>query len=284
MFFRYLKTISVLTVLIVFTNLFKNYIKIYDKDLSIPQNASLLFEATNETKSEILSILDFIHISNTKKFPDLKKLYLDIELSSLEKSKVNINKVLEKKNEPIFTAEVESIIDQNVEKKKYFNAKIKFGDKGDLLKIKFRMRGKNHWHHRLDKPSLRLKLKKQNPYKMMRHINLISPEGRTVIENYYPDKIAKKIGLTAHYGELVELIINNKSYGIYHLTSREDESMIRLNNKMPGPLLIGKYLNEKWEIDNFEIININSIDNNRDIFKKMITTLNTKKKYKLEYL
>ncbi len=257
MFFKYLKTTSVLILLIIFTNLFKNYIRIYDNDLSILQNASLLFEATNETKSEILSILDFIHISKTEKYPDLKKLYLDIELSSLEKSKVNINQVLKKK--------------------KYFNAKIKFDEKGDLLKIKFRMRGKNHWHHRLDKPSLRLKLKKQSPYKMMRHINLISPEGRTVIENYYPDKIAKKIGLTGHYGELIELIINNKSYGIYHLISREDESMIRLNNKMPGPILIGKYLNEKWEIDNFEIININSINHNKDIFKKMITTLNTKK-------
>ena len=109
------------------------------------------------------------------------------------------------------------------------------------------MRGKNHWHHRLDKPSLRLKLKKEKPYKMMRHINLISPEGRTIIENYYPDIIAKKIGLTAHHGELIELIINNKSYGIYHLTSREDESMIRLNKRMPGPLLLGQYLKEKWK-------------------------------------
>ena len=46
--------------------------------------------------------------------------------------------------------------------------------------------------------------------------------------------MSKKIGLVGHYGEMVELIINNKSYGLYHLHSREDESMVRINKRMPG--------------------------------------------------
>ena len=243
--------------MIIFINLSSNYIKIVDKELSLVHNISLLFDALNETKSEILSILDFTYNSKNEINSDIKKIFLTIELSSLEKSQSNIL--------------------NNPEKKKYFNAKIRFDQKDNPLKIKFRMRGKNHWHHRLEKPSLRLKLKKENPYKMMRHINLISPEGRTIIENYYPDLLAKRIGLTAHHGELIELIINNKSYGIYHLVSREDESMIRLNKRMPGPLLLGKYLNEKWKLNDFEIVNGKSINNSKEVFKQMIGVISSKK-------
>ncbi len=257
MFFRYLKIALLLIPLIVFINLLSNYIKIIDKELSVIQNISLLFDASSETKSEVLSILDFKYKLKNKTNSEIKKIYLEIELSSLEKSKLNI--------------------ESNSENKKYFNAKIKFDQQDSPLRINFRMRGKNHWHHRLDKPSLRLKLKKEKPYKMMRHINLISPEGRTIIENYYPDIIAKKIGLTAHHGELIELIINNKSYGIYHLTSREDESMIRLNKRMPGPLLLGQYLKEKWKLNDFEIVNGESIENSKDFFEQMIRVINSKK-------
>ena len=257
MFIRYLKIILILIPLIIFINLLINYIKILDKNLSLIHNISLIFDASNETKSEILSILDFKYKTNNKINTDLKKMYLEIEPSSLEKSKLDISK--------------------KPKEKKYFKARIKFSETDEPLRIEYRMRGKNHWHHRLEKPSLRLKLRRENPYKMMRHINLVSPEGRTVIENYYPDLLAKKIGLTAHHGELIELIINNKSYGIYHLISREDESMVRLNKRMPGPLLLGKDLDEKWELNEFEIVNAKSINNTNEIFKKMIDVINSKK-------
>ena len=111
---------------------------------------------------------------------------------------------------------------------------------------------------------------------MMRHINLVSPEGRATVENYYQDLLAKKLRLTAHHGELVELIINNKSYGIYHLI-REDESMVRLNKRMPGPLLLGKNLDEKWKLNEFEIVNGQSINNSDEIFGEMIRLVNLKR-------
>ncbi len=257
MFIRYLKITLIFIPLIIFVNLFINYIKIIDKNLSLVHNISLLFDASNETKSEIMSILDFKYKAKNKDNINLNKIFLEIELSSLEKSKIDISK------KPL--------------EKKYFKAKVKFNENETPLNIEYRMRGKNHWHHRLEKPSLRLKLKRENPYKMMRHINLVSPEGRTTIENYYPDLLAKKIGLTAHHGELVELIINNKSYGIYHLISREDESMVRLNKRMPGPLLLGKNLDEKWKLNEFEIVNGKSINNSDEIFGEMIRLVNLKR-------
>ena len=61
--------------------------------------------------------------------------------------------------------------------------------------------------------------------------------------------------------------------------SREDESMIRLNNRMPGPLLLGQHLNKDgWIIDDFEIVNIESITRNKKIFEKMINEINKTKK------
>ena len=38
----------------------------------------------------------------------------------------------------------------------------------------------------------------------------------------------------------LELHINNVNYGVYHLHSREDESLVRINKRMPSPLLLGQ--------------------------------------------
>ena len=139
MFIRYLKITLIFIPLIIFVNLFINYIKIIDKNLSLVHNISLLFDASNETKSEIMSILDFKYKAKNKDNINLNKIFLEIELSSLEKSKIDISK------KPL--------------EKKYFKAKVKFNENETPLNIEYRMRGKNHWHHRLEKPSLRLKLK-----------------------------------------------------------------------------------------------------------------------------
>mgnify|MGYP004377464261 FL=1 len=113
---------------------------------------------------------------------------------------------------------------------------------------------------------------------MMRHLNFTLPEGRGMIENYYADLIAKKNGLIGHYGELVELHINNVNYGIYHLHSREDESLIRINKRMPSPLLLGQNLDiDKWNIKDFKIVNSKSITRNLDIFDRMIDEINKSK-------
>ena len=37
--------------------------------------------------------------------------------------------------------------------------------------------------------------------------------------------------------------------------------MVRLNKEMPGPLLLGKKLVEKWKLNEFEIVNGKSINN-----------------------
>ena len=112
----------------------------------------------------------------------------------------------------------------------------------------------------------------------MRHLNFSIPEGRTIIENYYADFLSKKL-IDRHYGEFIELYINKKNYGIYHMHSREDESLIRSIIECLVLLLLGQDLNEDvWDINDFEIVIIESISNrNENIFEKMVDEINKSK-------
>ncbi len=256
---KYFKTLFALLFVLIIVSIFSNYSKLYKNHFSILKKIALVYEALIDLKSDIISLSNFTYGEKTN---NIKKIYLDIELSALEKSKINLRN---------------NKFNKNI-RKQYYDATLKFEETNIPIEIEFRMRGKNKWHHRLEKPSLRLKLKKNNPYKMMRHVNLTSPEGRTSIENYYADIVGKKIGLVAHFGEMIELIINNQSFGIYHLHSREDESFIRLNKRMPGPILLGQELNNNWDIKDFKIVNMKSISRNKDIFEKMINSIIIDKK------
>lgn len=238
--FSLVKKIIALLLMIVLLTLtilfFSFYVKDFKKENTIFKNAALAFESLVEVKSYLFSIFNFIYVSGSN--IAIKKIYLKVENSSLEKS----------------------AIDRKRELNKYYKSKISISNESyDNENIKFRMRGKNKWHHEIQKPSLRIVFNKDHPYHGMNHVNLTSPEGRTLIENYYSDLISKRMGLIAHYGELVELYINKKYYGVYHLHSREDESMIRLNKRMPGPIYLGKHLNEKWDEKDFEVINLESL-------------------------
>ena len=53
--------------------------------------------------------------------------------------------------------------------------------------------------------------------------------------------------------------------------------MVRLNKRMPGPLLLGKNLDEKWKLNEFEIVNGKSINNSDEIFGEMIRLVNLKR-------
>ena len=44
---------------------------------------------------------------------------------------------------------------------------------------------------------------------------------------------------------------------------------------MPGPLLLGQTLNEKWNYEDFNVVNLESIKNNKNIFANFIQQINT---------
>ncbi|MDC1049668.1 CotH kinase family protein [Candidatus Pelagibacter sp.] len=258
---RYFRSTLIVIFIIIIISIIKNFINLHAFRGLYPVKIeiALLYEAALDTRSDIYRIFDKLYLNKKKDNTNIKKVYLKIKRGDLEKSQNNW-------------------IDKN-RKKNYFKSYISFEENTDQYKkSNFRFRGRSDWHHRIDKPSIRVKLKHFEAYNMMRHLNFSVPEGRAVIENYYADILSKKIDLIGHYGEFVELYINKINYGIYHLHSREDESMIRLNKRMPSILLLGQNLNyNKWKINDFEIVNKKSITRNHNIFERMIYEINTPK-------
>ena len=89
--------------------------------------------------------------------------------------------------------------------RRIFRSTINFDVKNEIFQnSQFRFRGSSDWHLRLEKPSLRIKLRNYETYKMMRHLNFTFPEGRGIIENYYADLISKNY---SNNTSLVSLII-----------------------------------------------------------------------------
>ena len=105
--------------------------------------------------------------------------------------------------------------------KKYYNAQLLYPD-GQIHDVKYRFRGvvsitgiqKSH-HLELKHP--------KNPFEQLRHFNLINPEDRAMISNFYGEYLADKMGVLTHNTKFVELFINQKYVGVYHFTTNDDE-------------------------------------------------------------
>lgn len=136
-------------------------------------------------------------------------------------------------------------------KARYYSGEMQYPD-GTWQTISFRFRGRNIWHWQPDKPSLRLKLRRSLPLDLQRHINLVNPEDLTMIANYYGELLGRRLGVLTHKTSMVRVFINNAYFGVYQMTTRDDENMLRVNRRMPGPIYIGDGLSRVWREEQFE--------------------------------
>ena len=158
-------------------------------------------------------------------------------------------------------------------KEKYYKAELLYPD-GVWRKIKYRFRGRGITHWDPIKPSLRLKLPKENPLNQLRHINLINPEDRAMISNYFGEYLGNKIGVMTHNTDFTRLFINEKFVGLYHLSTREDEEMIRVNNRIPGPLFSGNNLSQVWKSTEFKITGDQEILSEINLMELLVEAIN----------
>ena len=161
-------------------------------------------------------------------------------------------------------------------KEKYYSGELLYPD-GVWRDIKYRFRGSSIRHWDPKKPSLRLKLSKDYPLNQLRHINLVNPEDRAMISNYFGEYLGDKLGVMTHITEFVRLFINQKYVGLYHYTTREDEEMIRANNRFPGPLFIGNDLSEVWDSNDFEVVSDQDVLNHINPIDLMVNAINSEK-------
>jgi CotH kinase protein len=181
----------------------------------------------------------------------LKTIHLKVETGSIQKMASNL---------PVSA------------KKQYYDAKLLYPD-GSWQDIKYRFRGRSIFHWNPEKPSLRLKLRKSIPLYGLRHINLINPEDRPMISNYFGEQLGQSIGVLTHKTELTRLFINNEFFGVYHMTTREDEEMLRINNRIPGPIFSGDALSPKWIASQFNVYGDTKILERLNPMENLVNTM-----------
>ena len=183
-----------------------NYLNLtsYYKAPNWKVNVILLYDASISALGSIMRRIDLKNDQPSKTIPEI---HLDVELSSLKKMVSNL---------------------PSSAKEKYYKARLLYPD-GKWRNVNYRLRGRNIWHWSEQKPSIRIKTKKNNPLSLHRHLNLINPEGELMIANPFGEELSRKFGVLAPNTEMAKLYINRKYHGVYQFTNREDESFLRFN-------------------------------------------------------
>jgi hypothetical protein len=141
------------------------------------------------------------------------------------------------------------------DKKQHIKGYLK-DDTKRLIPIKLNMRGTMSDHHQVWKPSIRLRLGKNNLYNGFRNHTLVAPSDGIGFRNWLSNELSNywnMLGLKEHF---VSLYINGKYFGVYNRIWRLDESLLINSNRLPGPFFrlepmdkrlsyIGNYFN--WD-------------------------------------
>ena len=104
---------------------------------------------------------------------------------------------------------------------------------GELIKIKFKVRGDNpnNWLH--GKKSYRIKRSKKHLKNGVRKFNYVLPRDPALLNTVLGYEIAEMIGLIHPSAKFVEFYINDVYEGLYIEIEDIDESFVRNRNRMP---------------------------------------------------
>lgn len=127
----------------------------------------------------------------------------------------------------------------------YFEA-VYIDEQKDVHECKLALRGISSWHHQAEKPSLRVRIKKDDITSGRRYIELQRPEDVLALKNWLPQKFAEELGLLSDCAEHVRVFINNKYFGVYLRTMRCGEPMAIANGRMPGTFFKGEAGETIW--------------------------------------
>jgi len=118
-------------------------------------------------------------------------------------------------------------------------------DAGKTLKTRVRYRGNTSVHWAYYKKSWRINLRGNDALNQLKSIDLIIPEDRGLVLEHLANYRAKKLGLLNPDSWFINLIINQKSQGVYYATEKIDENFI-LKRDLQGTLF-----GEKDDLDNW---------------------------------
>ena len=114
---------------------------------------------------------------------------------------------------------------------------------GQPRRVQVCIRGANVWHHRPEKPSLRLRIRQEDQTDR-RFVELSRPEDVLAMKNWLPDRLGRRQGMLSDLGDHVRLVLNGKFMGVYLRTMRAEEPLALLNGRMPGTFFKGDLLSQ----------------------------------------
>lgn len=129
--------------------------------------------------------------------------------------------------------------------KPYFKALLQ--QDGKARRVKVCLRGTMHWHHRVSKPSFRIRLRKDDTGRGDRYIELTTPEDSLVLNNWLPMQLAGSLELMNDASRHVRLFINKKYFGVYVRSTRPGEPFALANGRMPGTFFKAEFSEKMWE-------------------------------------
>jgi hypothetical protein len=112
-------------------------------------------------------------------------------------------------------------------------------ESGKTQRGKACLRGLNYWHHRLRKPSLRVKIKKAEVEMGRREVELSRPEDPLALCNLMPEAMARDFGLMSQVDDHVALYLNNRFAGVYLRGYRANASLAVANGRLEGTFFKG---------------------------------------------
>lgn len=123
--------------------------------------------------------------------------------------------------------------------KKWQQAYLIYPD-GKERKVKVRLRGDNPDNWSSARKSWRLKTSKTRMIDDTRNFNFVLPNSKETLLQLIDYEIHRRMGLPTPDARLVELFINNRSYGVYLELEQLDENFLRRRNIMPVNLYKGE--------------------------------------------
>ena len=143
---------------------------------------------------------------------------------------------------------------------------------GQIKDVQVRYFGDNPINWMFDQKAIRLKTKKSEINNRRRYFEY-KPSQRRVLDEYIAYKFAKKLGLLVSDVRLVELLVNDKSTGIFIEKERLNESFLRRNRLMPVNLYKGEASRNSEKKIGLQV----NLDNNPGLWSK-ISFLNSVEK------
>ena len=123
----------------------------------------------------------------------------------------------------------------------YFSAYLTESN-GKAARCKVALRGFGFWHHAPEKPSMRVKVKREDVFYGRRYMEFPRPEDPLSMTNWLSEQLAQKLGVMSQRTEHVGLFFNNRFLGLYDLTYRPGEALALSSGRLPGTFFKGDIL------------------------------------------